>query len=681
LLNDKLHCLPKSGASEMKVRQLSGFLFLAILVLFVSSIVVQAEGCEFADRLVEADLFKEALDNYTTLLTENSTSICAKSGIGNATNGSILRLLKLGESYNLSNQTNEARIAYNEALKKDPNNDTAINALKNIAIVVPDTGINVYIENINNFLYYILYFFALIFGLYLICIALKLKIYPWWKEIDKPRLDIQDFDKGATELDIGKGLTSMVEESIIRNTKGSPWWSIDQVQSSIKSLDIPADIKSISSYFKFLVDLIEWIFPSNVIRVEGSLEKPGDQGAGLTLTMVETRTGKIKASQTIWQKDYDPMMTADAKEKNPVPYYNLAESAAIWTIFEFYANTKVEKELLNKNHNICCKLILRNKYGISYCYYCISYKLNLYKCKIFDFINKKLIFYLFNWEEIPGNDNGRLIDFLKSTFDLDWVKEAEIKKSEDKSTIIVDTKSKSLSLMLNDDKTKVNIKIDDGRTDELIARTENCNLNIYIRSIWKYICCISRCDFHDASTFRLLNTSDWKSYACFRAGVRLFEDEKFDKALIMFLNALEYDPKNAGALYNAGVLFMVEGEYYKALEYFDCLITITKNKPDLVFFEYASTYQIAATYLYIELKKEKYKKKIENILLKVTGIDEIIKVKEICESIKCAIDNYEKSKQKLKSAKEDWNNLKNNMIKINYSELICDLYSLIPLLD
>ena len=36
--------------------------------------------------------------------------------------------------------------------------------------------------------------------------------------------------------------------------------------------------------------------------------------------------------------------------------------------------------------------------------------------------------YLFGWDNIQGNDNGRLIEFLNRHFAIEWVKSAEIEK-------------------------------------------------------------------------------------------------------------------------------------------------------------------------------------------------------------------------------------------------------------
>jgi len=87
--------------------------------------------------------------------------------------------------------------------------------------------------------------------------------------------------------------------------------------------------------------------------------------------------------------------------------------------------------------------------------------------------------YLYGWNEIPGNDNGRLIDFLNQNYTIDWVKNAKIDKIDNDRTIRISNEKNSLSLRLNDEKTRVNLKIDDGRTCEFVVKTENGKLNIY----------------------------------------------------------------------------------------------------------------------------------------------------------------------------------------------------------
>ncbi len=87
--------------------------------------------------------------------------------------------------------------------------------------------------------------------------------------------------------------------------------------------------------------------------------------------------------------------------------------------------------------------------------------------------------YLFSWKEIPGNDSEILTDFLKSNYDVDWVKTAKIAKTDDDKTIMIIAGEKFISLNLSNENTELDIKIDNGKTDKFIVKTENDKLNIY----------------------------------------------------------------------------------------------------------------------------------------------------------------------------------------------------------
>lgn len=95
---------------------------------------------------------------------------------------------------------------------------------------------------------------------------------------------------------------------------------------------------------------------------------------------------------------------------------------------------------------------------------------------------------MFSWNEIPGNDTNKFIEFLRQNFDINWVKTAKIDKIDGDMTIKVSSENNSLSLKLNNEKNKVTLTIDDGRTDEFIAKTENGKLNIIHG--WNLDCCI-----------------------------------------------------------------------------------------------------------------------------------------------------------------------------------------------
>lgn len=130
-----------------------------------------------------------------------------------------------------------------------------------------------------------------------------------------------------------------------------------------------------------------------------------------------------------------------------------------------------------------------NKESVELMKYCndIQKKIN----NILDFIEEKdymsnryeyLKNYLFSWDEIPGNDSIRLINFLKKKFCIDWIKTARIEKIEYDKTIKVSTEKNFLLLSLNIDRSKLNIEIDDNRTDKLIVKTENDKINIFLNN-------------------------------------------------------------------------------------------------------------------------------------------------------------------------------------------------------
>ena len=87
--------------------------------------------------------------------------------------------------------------------------------------------------------------------------------------------------------------------------------------------------------------------------------------------------------------------------------------------------------------------------------------------------------YLFSWGNIPGNDSGRLLMFLRVDLDIGWTENAEIYKSNDGCTIRIFKNENSVEIMIEENKEKTTLKISDGRTHYLKVKKENGKLNIY----------------------------------------------------------------------------------------------------------------------------------------------------------------------------------------------------------
>ena len=88
--------------------------------------------------------------------------------------------------------------------------------------------------------------------------------------------------------------------------------------------------------------------------------------------------------------------------------------------------------------------------------------------------------YVFNWDNIPGKDNVRLINFLVQTFNIDWARGAKFEKIEKGKVIQASTERNDLFLVLNSEKTKAILIADDGRIDEfMVYKFMAYNLKIY----------------------------------------------------------------------------------------------------------------------------------------------------------------------------------------------------------
>jgi len=147
-------------------------------------------------------------------------------------------------------------------------------------------------------------------------------------------------------------------------------------------------------------------------------------------------------------------------------------------IFE-YNQTKNDKLLngLAKNLYKICSFSGTNSSILMWSHYADNHK-GICLCFKTQIVEK----YFFRWDEVPGTDSERLIEFLKRKFSISWFETAKIEKIDDGKTIRISTKKNYVSLGVNKEKTKVNLKIDDNRTVEFIAKAEGSNLNIRLEN-------------------------------------------------------------------------------------------------------------------------------------------------------------------------------------------------------
>jgi DNA-directed RNA polymerase subunit B" len=87
--------------------------------------------------------------------------------------------------------------------------------------------------------------------------------------------------------------------------------------------------------------------------------------------------------------------------------------------------------------------------------------------------------FLFNWDEVPGKDNSKLLEFLKLRYNLIWLKNATIEKTDDEKTIKIFSDKNSVIFKLNDEETNLNLTIDNEKSYRLIVKNEVGKTNIY----------------------------------------------------------------------------------------------------------------------------------------------------------------------------------------------------------
>lgn len=87
--------------------------------------------------------------------------------------------------------------------------------------------------------------------------------------------------------------------------------------------------------------------------------------------------------------------------------------------------------------------------------------------------------YLFCWDEIPGKDNEKLLDFINKKFNIIWKNSMKIEKIDNIGIIKVYDEENVISLRLNKEQNGINTEINEELSYKLIVKKENGKLNIY----------------------------------------------------------------------------------------------------------------------------------------------------------------------------------------------------------
>lgn len=153
--------------------------------------------------------------------------------------------------------------------------------------------------------------------------------------------------------------------------------------------------------------------------------------------------------------------------------------------------------------------------------------------------------YVFNWDAVPGVDEGILRRFLAKKIGQEWPNSLKFKKSEDSTAIYGKTEKECISLNLARENNEVVLDIGGRRKIDFRVRSDNNMLEIYDKSNIKKILCITRSIVMIDSAIKLL----LKSQKIGNINIDIIISPPY-RALNDFDSAMENAPTSLGDFIN-----------------------------------------------------------------------------------------------------------------------------------
>ena len=98
--------------------------------------------------------------------------------------------------------------------------------------------------------------------------------------------------------------------------------------------------------------------------------------------------------------------------------------------------------------------------------------------------------YIFIWDEVPGSDSDRLLNYLRAEYGIGWAEGAQISKSDDGRTIGISNGENSARITLNEmGSGKARLKIKGGKSENLEVKEKNGEMRIH-ESTWLVDVCV-----------------------------------------------------------------------------------------------------------------------------------------------------------------------------------------------
>lgn len=362
---------------------------ISAVVFVIGTGAGAATDCKEAGDLLQDGLVEDAKAVYVELIKGNPPPECALQGVRDiAERRSTNPSLELGSVYEAAGKYEEARALYVELLREDPTWTEARDALtraqqrpskaddpfaaaRSLATAgddaaaaealretVTETGTAVP-ENLEYLLggkperwrearVFVGRWWEFAAFVLTIVLSALIVVYLLLRRFGRTYLEIQDFDKGTTGHDIGKGLSARVKEELKQLNDQGRRPQVTMVSGPLQKDAFLAELTPLAPQAAVFWQVIDRLLPRNVATVTGHLHESDGRG-GLTLTLTKGQQGQLLFSKTIWEDEFRP--SGDSAAKDQEPYRGLLEPTAIWILYHLHRWSERPRPRQDKGEN------------------------------------------------------------------------------------------------------------------------------------------------------------------------------------------------------------------------------------------------------------------------------------------------------------------------------------------
>jgi len=313
-----------------------------IALLLVVSGPVQSNGgpghskttCIDADALTDAGLIEEAKSKYTKLANSKNIPECAIDGLVSIKNKENDKSILLAQTLSQFGYHTKSREIIQNLLEKE----NEITIPKDLQYLL--SGNMPVWQEIKR--YYYEFWIIPILEIAAWIFALAFLLYKL-SGMFKKSLIIEEFETGIFKQKtyMGKDFSSIIRSQYYKIASGSMKGHISLVTGQIEQVKMPSEVQAAIPIGAKWLSPLTWgmavlallyrFMPNSINSLKGSLHRDDNYGVGITAQLV--KKGKITASQTFWQTDFES--SAPLTQDNELEsLHQLAEYAAVWLVFK-----------------------------------------------------------------------------------------------------------------------------------------------------------------------------------------------------------------------------------------------------------------------------------------------------------------------------------------------------------